>query len=563
MIVLRSAFRTLAAVLLFGLALAGCSSIPEMGPVDRIEPPTEGAPVGEYTFNPPGPEPGAGPEQVIEGFLLAGTATQDDYGTAREFMAPKLAGEWRSTERTLVYDGGVKITKAAGEHAYVLNFEVASVIDARGIRVTADPGTTRSVPVELEQVDGQWRISGIPDGTMVSASDFPVLFEAYTAYFFDPTFSYAVPDIRWLASRQGVAASLATLMLEGPAPYLAEAVVSAFPEGTRLAQQAVPVESGVAGVDLTSDALDGTTFLDRQRMQQQLELTLGPLNTVSSIRMSVGQRDVEIGDRAAAGFEPAVKDPAVGSRQIAVLDGELVFYEGSAPVQDTQLPKVSQLNPREPALAPNGDEAAFLGDGGLFTIGADGAVRNVVAGAELTGPSIGPFGWVWTASGHGGTVSAVPLDQSGGSAAPVAAQWLAGVEVTDLRISRDGTRALLITQEGGEGKVQLAGIVRDGDGAPLRLSEPNELRSPVAADSAVWADETTVAVLDSGGSEAAVLGLDGSSEELGELDGMEEISAGNGPDNIYVQTPDAVYSRVGHSWAAQPPPVVLDPAFPG
>ncbi|HEX2248204.1 MAG TPA: GerMN domain-containing protein, partial [Arthrobacter sp.] len=371
-------------MLLFTLAVTGCSSIPEMGPVDKIEPPTQDAPVGDYTFNPPGPESGAGPEQVIEGFLLAGTATQDDYGTAREFLAPKLAGEWRPTERTLVYDGGVKITKAAGANAYVLNVEVASVIDARGIRVIADPGTTRSVPVELEQVDGQWRISGIPDGTMVSASDFPSLFEGYTAYFFDPTYSYAVPDIRWLASRQGVAANLATLMLEGPAPYLAGAVVSAFPEGTRLAQQAVPVESGVAGVDLTSEALEGTTFLDRQRMQQQLELTLGPLNTVSSIRMSVGQRDVEIGDRAAAGFQPAVKDPPVGSRQIAVLDGELVFYEGSAAVQNSQLPEVSQLHPREPALAPNGNEAAFLGDGGLYAIGGDGAVRNVVAGTELT-----------------------------------------------------------------------------------------------------------------------------------------------------------------------------------
>ncbi|WP_264668106.1 LpqB family beta-propeller domain-containing protein [Arthrobacter sp. VKM Ac-2550] len=549
-------------MLLFGLAVTGCSSIPDMGPVDKIEPPTEGAPVGDYTFNPPGPEPGAGPEQVIEGFLLAGTAAQDDYGTAREFLAPKLAGEWRPTERTLVYDGGVKITKAAGEHAYVLNFEVASVIDSRGIRVIADPGTTRSVPVELEQVDGQWRISGIPDGTMVSASDFPSLFEGYTAYFFDPTYSYAVPDTRWLASRQGVAANLATLLLEGPAPYLAEAVVSVFPEGTRLAQQAVPVESGVASVDLTSAALDGTTFLDRQRMQQQLELTLGPLNTVSSIRMTVGQRDVEIGERAAAGFEPAVKDPAVGSRQIAVLDGELVFYEGSA-VQNTPLPKVSQLHPSEPALAPNGDEAAFLGDGGLYTIGADGTVRNVVAGTELTGPSIGPFGWVWTASGRRGTVSAVPLDQGGVPAAPVAAEWLAGAEVTDLRISRDGTRALLVTQEDGESKVLVAGIVRDGEGVPIRLSEPNELPSPVAADSAAWADETTVAVLDSDGSEAAVLRLDGSSEELGKLDGMEEISAGNGPDNIYVQASDALYSRVGQSWAPQPPPLVLDPAFPG
>ena len=122
-------------------------------------------------------------------------------------------------------------------------------------------------------------------------------------------------------------------------------MISAFPEGSQLVRRAVPIESGAAGVDLSAEVLTGTTFLRRQQMQQQLELTLGELNTVSTVRMTVDQREVDLGGGPDPQFQAAVTDPAVGNVQIGILNDELVFYEGSRPVKPEGLPSVGRLEP--------------------------------------------------------------------------------------------------------------------------------------------------------------------------------------------------------------------------
>ena len=91
-------------------------------------------------------------------------------------------------------------------------------INESGVRTQAQEDATESLPVELTKVDGQWRISSIPDGTLVSTVDFRTLFSPYNLYFYDPTYTYAVPDVRWFANRQGISAAIVAAMLEGPAP---------------------------------------------------------------------------------------------------------------------------------------------------------------------------------------------------------------------------------------------------------------------------------------------------------------------------------------------------------
>ena len=44
--------------------------------------------------------------------------------------------------------------------------------------------------------------------------------------------------------------------------------------------------------------------------------------------------------------------------------------------------------------------------------------------------------------------------------------WLSGRTVKEFRISRDGTRALVISQQNGKSKVQITGIIRNADGTP-------------------------------------------------------------------------------------------------
>ncbi|MCG2622735.1 LpqB family beta-propeller domain-containing protein [Arthrobacter sp. I2-34] len=571
----RSRFATTAlriAVVLLAVLLTACSSIPTSGPVstyladdgDRQQGP-------EFTFNPPGPAEGATPQEIVQGFLLAGTATQDDYKIAREFLAPSLAGEWQPVQRTLVYRNTAKVVGSPSKSEFVVQLEVEAVVDERGILQEAAEGTTESVEVNLVQVDGQWRIAQIPDGTMLSATDFRTLFDPHDLYFYDATYTYAVPDVRWFASRQGVSAAIVAALLEGPAPYLAGAVLSAFPEGTTLVRRSVPVESGEATVDLSSEVLTGTTFLRRQQMQQQLELTLAGLHTISTIKLTVDQRDVDLGGNPDPAFKAAVRNPAVGSTQIALLNDELVYYEGSRPQRPDGLPSVAAYSPRDPAMSLDQRHIALLNGQRtrMLVIGADRTLREAASGSALTAPSVDPFGWAWTAAGDGsGAVYAVDPDRDSGARVEVGAQWLTERTVKSLKISREGSRALIIADDGGETMVYVAGVVRDRQGRPKSINTPIVLKPAVPVDRGVWAAEGTVVVMaaaDKADTEvtAQALGLDSSSLRMAPLAGMLGISVGNGAEDVYAQTRDSLYVRVGNSWAPQSPPVVQDRAFPG
>ena len=55
--------------------------------------------------------------------------------------------------------------------------------------------------------------------------------------------------------------------------------------------------------------------------------------------------------------------------------------------------------------------------------------------------------------------------------------WLAGRNVKDFRVSREGVRALVISEQNGETRVQVTGIIRSADGTPKELTAPITLQS--------------------------------------------------------------------------------------
>src|SRR5690606_39942012 len=86
--------RTLRARLLVAvaalLALAGCVSIPDSGPVRAADPlPPEGSSVTLIAY---GPTPGATAHQIVQGFLRAVAAGGgDEFAVAREYLAAPVA----------------------------------------------------------------------------------------------------------------------------------------------------------------------------------------------------------------------------------------------------------------------------------------------------------------------------------------------------------------------------------------------------------------------------------------------------------------------------------------
>jgi hypothetical protein len=550
--------------------LASCARIPTSGPVGKSSEGSAGN-VSAPVFLPAGPQPGAAPENIIEDFYRAGSGYEDDYAVAREYLTQASSVAWKPDQRALVYRAA-RVVPTSVANVYNYELDVAYTVDADGIATQSPPGTMENIPATLTQVDGQWRISAIPDGTAIPEETFKVIYGAFPIYFYDPSFTYAVPDVRWFIKNKTVKA-MTSALLAGPAPYLRGAVVSAFPSGIKLARESVPVVSGAAQVDLSAKELTEASAEDRLRMQTQLALTFRSQPDVVNVELRANQDLVRVDDNGSV--LPPVQNKNVPARQIAVSGKELVRYENNriSPLPDMQT--VSALSPRFPAESPVSQTVAFLNESRttLYSMVPGQPARALTTRSILTHPSFSLNDWVWAAGpgASGGTeiVAYHPAGIAEGAAVPtvtLAPSWLAGWTIKDLRVSREGVRALVISEQNGKTRVQVAGIIRNADGTPRELTSPITLVTDSEPDQGVWVSDTTIAVMK--GAPAAnvtpeLLSLtSGQPQQLAPWPGLVALSAGNGQEEIYGQSAEGIFQRLGNGWSPQLKGP-MDPSFPG
>jgi hypothetical protein len=564
----RAAAAVLAVVLLF---LTSCAQIPRSGPVGKSTDESAGKPNNAPVFFPVAPRAGAGPESVIEDFYLAGSGYEDDYAVARQYLTQASSVTWKPDQRALVFRSA-RVLKTGIENVFNYELDLAYSVDADGVTTQLPEGSKETVPVTLTQVDGEWRISALPDGTAIPEETFKVIYGAYPIYFYDPTFTYAVPDVRWFIKKKTVKA-MTSALLGGPAPYLKGAVVSAFPSGMKLARESVPVVSGAAQVDLTAKELVEASSEDRLRMQTQLALTFRSQPDVINVELRANQDLVRVEDNGSV--LPPVRDKNVPARQIAVNGNELVRYENNriSPLPDIQ--PVGALGPASPAESPVSQSVAFLNGSRttLYTIVPGQPARALTTRATLTHPSFSQQDWVWTAGpGASGATEVLAFRPTGvaeGAGMPtvtLAPPWLAGRTVKEFRVSREGVRALVISEQNGKTRVQVTGIIRNADGTPRDLTAPTTLVTSRDPDHGVWVNDTTVAVMKgsaTGNVTPEILSLTSSQpQQLAAWPGLTAISAGNGPEEIFGQSADGIFQRLGNGWSPQLKGPT-DPSFPG
>ncbi|MHA7295890.1 LpqB family beta-propeller domain-containing protein [Pseudarthrobacter sp. MDT3-1] len=552
------------------LVLASCARIPTAGPVGKSAEGSAGN-VNAPVFLPAAPQPGATPENIIDYFYRAGTGYEGDYAVAREYLTQAASVSWKPDQRALVYREA-KVVGTGVDNVYNYQLDVAYSVDVDGIATQMPEGTIENIPATLTQVDGEWRISAIPDGTAIPEETFKVIYGAYPIYFYDPSFTYAVPDVRWFIKNKTVKA-MTSALLAGPAPYLRGAVVSAFPSGIKLARESVPVVSGAAQVDLTAKELTEASTEDRLRMQTQLSLTFRSQPDVVNVELHANQDLVRVEDNGSV--LPPVRDKNVPVREIAVSGNELVRYENNrvSPLPDMQ--PVSSLGPRYPSESPVSQTVAFLNESRttLYSMVPGQPARALTTRSTITHPSFSIHDWVWAAGpgATGGTevVAYRPIGVAEGAAVPTVTltpSWLAGRTVKELRISREGVRALVISEQKGKTKVQIAGIIRNADGTPRELTAPITLVVSGDPDQGVWVNDTTVAVMKaSAGSNVTpeLLSLtSGQPQQLAPWPGLVWLSAGNGLEEIYGQSAEGIFQRLGNGWSPQLKGPI-DPSFPG
>lgn len=567
----------LSATLAACLVLAGCTQIPQSSPVRSGEPLADNrASADTPQFRPPGPADGADAEEVIRGFILAGTSPQDDYEIAREHLTGPATQQWNPAQRTVVYSAQPTITRVA-EDSYQIQVEVDSEVDEYGLRTMAPPGSTRAWEITLDETEQGPRISAVDDGTLLSLSQFTQVYAPHDLVFFDQTMTYAVADVRWFVNRGTTVTAATRALLHGPAPYLTGATVSAFPvrSGTDLTHPAVPVdEAGVARVDLVDAAVEGADAEARYRMEEQLRLTLTGLASVNRVEVSV-----EGAPLASSGGDatpvPVQVDPPAESVQVGVAPstGGLAFFQGLSVTPVGGVANVADLHPAVPAMSRDRTRFAFLTQDrtSLYLATAEGRLEQAVRGTGLTPPSIDALGWAWTVDAGGSArIQASPLEPGGdGSGRVVTAPWLEdGERIVALRISRGGARAALVVDDGERRTVRVAGVVRGSDGVPASLTEPLLLPSQEDPDLVEWVGDTSLIASATAGDEddrvtPEIIDLDGTTRQLNPLSGLTGVSAGD-RGTLYAETQDTVFMLVGSSWRAQElRRPVRDLAFPG
>lgn len=472
--------------MLLALLLAGCTGLPTSGPVVAGAPIDQEAGAVDFSFLPDDPPPGATPQQIVAGFLAAGSGPRDDWGTARQFLTPDFRSSWQPTARATIDLPGERVFTVAGDGTVTVSITPEASVDATGALSVTDGG---SMPLDfaLVDVDGEWRISEAPDGVVLDRARFQAVFREYSVMYFDRSWSYLVPDRRWFPATNAATHITEALIDGDPSPWLAGAVYSAFPESLELATRAVPLEAGVAQVPLSQSALAIVPEI-RNRMQAQLDASLQSAG-IRGAQMSVDGEPV-------AAQAADVRPVRVDVRPVVLTEDAFGFLSGSEieplPGLSTVIP---QLEPESIQVSADRSAAAVrTSAGAVVRARDDGSFEVVDQRAGLIDPTIDPQGFIWSAPA--GAPSGLTATGADGTVVSIANAWPGASQISTIEVSRDGTRIAALVRDGSRPALWIAGILRDDDGAPVGLGDRETVAQlPGTGLDASWVDGSTIAVL--------------------------------------------------------------------
>ena len=533
-----------AIVAVAALVLSACAGLPVSGPVNPGLSAGTDAGSPEFLFRPDEPQPGATPEQIVEGFIRAGSGPGPaaNWEVARMFLAPSIRETWKPEASVTIDLPDDRQPVSPTEGAVELSLVTVATVDSTGA-YQPDAGVTQLSFRLAQQDDGEWRITEAPDGVVIDRDVFANVFHRYSLMYFDPTWQFLVPDVRWFPTTNAATRIAGALVNGSPSGWLAASVVNSFPESVTLARPSVPLESGIAQVTLSAEALlvESTTL---DRMQTQLAASLATAGA-SGAQMSVAST-------------PLTAEP-VSTRSTRVTGPPLVQTEDGfgflAGDELTPIPGLSEtmelVAPAAIQVSPDRDFAAVrLVDGGIARVPADAPVAVIDSRDGLIDPGADPFGFIWSVPR--GQPSSIIAFSVAGQQFPVADAWPGASEVIAMAVSRDGTRVAAILVNGGRSEVWIAGIVRGTEAVPVRLGEAVPL-GPLAGSGSglAWLDDTTVGVLstESGGPLFTEQLVGGPATAIDAPQGAASVAGATSIATVRLRTDDgSLFVKRGANW---------------
>lgn len=449
--------------LLAGLAMvAGCTTIPTSGPVERVSA-APGRINSGVEIAPATPARGASAIEVVEGFLHAMAAVEPDYSVARTYLTGTARDSWDPSAGVRVYaEGSPPIVTEQGAR---LSAPLVGVVDAQG-GFTESGGRLDHDFGLVRDADGQWRIATPPEGIVLSEYLFRSTFVRVPVYFRAAGQRWLVPDARYFPRGRQALERAAAAVVGGPTAWSIPMVDA--PQSGRRVIRATLTPAGVAEV-VVEGGVPGPE--QASTLAAQLAWTLRGFDAVAAFRVL----DAAGVEWPIPGYEgrpvPVVgtfteADPQNGttSRQLfGVVGGSIVrINDGNQGIDTIPLvPSVKEAG----AIAVRHDVtqvavAGVGGDGLWLAAPAGGELTEVLAGRPVRRPHFSRLDelWVADAAGRLGIVA-------GGKATTVPAPDLPVGAIVALRVSPDAARiALVVRRADGRSVVGIAGIVRGVEG---------------------------------------------------------------------------------------------------
>ncbi|MBV9484653.1 MAG: GerMN domain-containing protein, partial [Frankiaceae bacterium] len=394
------------------------------------------------TFPAP-PLAGQGPAGIITGYLDALVDSEGNFATARSFLATGTS--WDAASRVTLYDPASEVVHRTGRTRVEVSADRVGIIDPPGYyRIRAGHLV---VPFRVVHESGQWRISRLPAGVLLSRADAPRALAQVQIYYLNGAQDHLVPVPLLVEPDQpGLATTLVQALLNGPRHRDALSLLTAAPRGTGLVGN-VPIGSdGVAEVNL-SGAVQQLSATELQGLSAQVVWTLRQVPGVASVRLLdngtplSGQgvpRDQAID--AWQQYQPNVLARSKGALYVRL--GEVEGIGRDAPVALTRhrvsAPIVSADGSRIAAIQQVGGRAGLLVGS---TIGR--AVTRLV-GQALSPPAFDPQGDVYVAKSTPAGTAVVEVPVTGAIRSVAVPDGLARRQISSLAISRDGSRIAMV-----------------------------------------------------------------------------------------------------------------------
>lgn len=502
---MRSRRSTLVLALCAVAVVSGCANIPDYSNAHAVVD-TDVQPPAVV----PGPSPGLGPVDLVREYVRRSGSPD----VARSYLTQNARSRWSSAEEPqIIHDTFLtapqpaKERKQAGENPEGADEQIV-VLDVTKIgRLGPDRAFVPAVGdeeanVTVRRESGQWRIAKPPDMVYVPMADFEATYRAVKVYYFDRDLQITVPDLRYVPDQpqSGLPARVINTLLSGPSATLRGSVTSPL-EGVETRTNVVNSDGSIV-VDLIPEG-DLTTER-REQIAAQIVMSLRDVNTLGSpVRLMVDGQDLVPGHREWLPTEiqdyAALATPTSDLPGMVALDGRLRSLGDGDAIPGPA--GTGEYHVQSAAQSIDGEMLAVVEQtdaGARLRVGRVGEALQIVkqSATTLTRPTwlVSPSDQVpddevWMVA-DGNVVRVVRAGDEWKSL-PVTASELASYgQITELRLSRDGTRIAAVAA----GRLVVASVVRDGD--QVSLQQPRQLQ-PLMIVEAVgvdWLNQETLVV---------------------------------------------------------------------